>query len=116
METMLGIFQYISIVLGVLFVVSMINVITYTHRQRKQWKNQQDAIASEGYMRLYLRIESGRGEIFVESVDELPPLHISEVQSHPPAAGRSSNSVYCTGKGQQPCRKRPPLPTGSRFI
>lgn len=70
---------YIPIVLGVLFVISMINVIIYTRRQRRRWKNRQNTISSEGYMKLYLRIESGRGEIFVESVDKLPPLHTNEV-------------------------------------
>lgn len=76
---MFGTFPYIPIALGILFVISMIIVIFYSCRQQRRWNNFRDTIVQEGYMKLHLRMESGRGEIFVESVDELPPLYSSEV-------------------------------------
>lgn len=74
-----GRWRFIPIMLCVLFAISMINVIVYTYRKRKQWNYSQKTIAKEGYMKLYVQLEDGRGEIIVESVDEQLPLYSSEV-------------------------------------
>lgn len=76
---MFGSVPYIPIILGVLFVISMINVILHTTRQKKRRVQMQNRIVNDGYMKLFVQLEAGRGEITVHSVDDRPPLHSSEV-------------------------------------
>lgn len=76
---MYGIFRYLPIILAVMFVISMTYQIIRVYRKRRQWDSRKNRIVNEGYMKIYLQIEDGQGEIFASTVDGNPLLSSSEV-------------------------------------
>lgn len=62
---MFGNFPKIIIVLFFLFILSMILVIICEFRKKKRKKEIKNAILMVGYMKLYLHIKNGQGELDV---------------------------------------------------
>lgn len=91
-------FPKIIIILFFLFIFSLIIVVICEFCKKKRKKEIKNTILMDGYMKLYLHIKNGHGELDVIRVDEMQPLYSNEVINKAIFLSPGEHKLELTGK------------------